>query len=155
MRKESRTVEINNKKAFHDYSVEDTYEAGIALVGTEVKSVKLGHAQIQDAFLRVGKNGTLILFNAQIDEYHYGNLANHDPKRQRYLLLHTREMRKIRNALEKDGYTGIALKMYIAHGLVKVRIGLGKGKKEYDKRHDLRKRAELREAERFLAGRHR
>ena len=151
MVKSSNAVEIKNKKAARDYIIGDTFEAGIVLQGTEVKSVKLGRAQINEAFVRVDKQGRPMLFNAQIDEYSFGNYANHDAKQQRYLLLHAREIRKVRNAIEQDGYTAIPLKMYVKHGLVKLLFGLCKGKKLYDKRHDLRKRTEMREAERYLS----
>ena len=153
MVKPSSAVEIRNKKAAHDYIIGDTFEAGIVLQGTEVKSVKLGRAQINEAFVRIDKQGRPVLFNAQIDEYSFGNYANHDTKQQRFLLLHAREIRKVRNAIEKDGYTAIPLKMYVTHGLVKLLFGLCKGKKLYDKRHDLRKRTEMREAERYLSNR--
>jgi SsrA-binding protein len=155
VRKHVNAIEIKNKKAFHDYVVGDTFDAGIVLRGTEVKSVKLGNAQIKEAFVRVDRKGTLVLFNAQIDEYAFGNLENHEPKRQRFLLLHRREIRKIRSAIEREGFSAIPLKMYVFHGLVKVKFALCRGKKLYDKRHDLRQRTELRETERFLAHRHR
>ncbi|MDE6576165.1 MAG: SsrA-binding protein SmpB [Opitutales bacterium] len=147
--------EIRNRKAAHDYIVGDTFEAGIVLRGTEVKSVKLGHAQINEAFVRIDKRGRPVLFNAQIDEYAFGNYANHDTKQERFLLLHSREIRHIRSALEQEGFSAIPLKMYVTHGLVKLLLGLCKGKKLYDKRHDLRQRTELREAERYLAQRYR
>jgi SsrA-binding protein len=155
MAKGTNSIEIRNKKASHDYVVGDTFEAGIVLQGTEVKSVKLGHAQIKEAFVRTDRKGAVILFNAQIDAYHFGNFSNHEAKRQRYLLLHQREIRRIRDALEKEGLTAIPLKMYVKHGLVKLLFGLCKGKKLYDKRHDLKQRTEMREAERFLSSRHR
>jgi SsrA-binding protein len=154
MVKHSNAIEIKNRRVFHDYAVGDVFDAGIVLQGTEVKSVKLGHAQINEAFVRIGKNGSPVLFNAQIDEYAFGNLANHEAKRQRFLLLHCREIRKIRNAIEREGFTAIPIKMYVFHGLVKVKFGLCKGKKLHDKRQDLRQRTEMREAERFLARRH-
>jgi SsrA-binding protein len=155
MAKHSHCIEIKNRKVFHDYAVGDTFDAGIVLQGTEVKSVKLGHAQINEAFVRIDKNGSPVLFNAQIDEYIFGNFANHETKRQRFLLLHQREIRKIRNAIERDGMSAIPLKMYIFHGLVKIKFALCKGKKLHDKRHDLRQRTEMRETERFLAHRNR
>lgn len=154
-RKEQAHPEIKNKKAYHDYDIRDTFEAGIVLLGTEVKSVKLGHAQIKEAFVRSDKHGNIILFNAQIDEYHYGNVLNHDPKRQRTLLLHKREIKKVRNAIEIDAMTAVPIKMYISHGLVKLQFGIGKGKKMYDKRLDLKQRVELREAERYISGKYR
>ncbi|MDR1435161.1 MAG: SsrA-binding protein SmpB [Puniceicoccales bacterium] len=155
MVKNSDALEIRNRKVSHDYVIGDTYDAGIVLQGTEVKSIKLGHAQIGEAFVRVDKKGALVLFNAQVDEYAFGNLSNHEAKRQRLLLLHRREIKKIRNAIERDGFSAIPLKIYIFHGLIKLKFALCKGKKLYDKRQDLRQRTELREAERFLAHRHR
>jgi SsrA-binding protein len=155
MVKHSNTIEIKHKKIFHDYIVGDTFDAGIILQGTEVKSVKLGHAQIGEAFVRIDRKGIPLLFNAQIDEYAFGNFANHDAKRQRPLLLRKREIKKIRDAIEREGFSAIPIKMYVVHGLVKVKFALCKGKKLYDKRHDLRQRSEMREAERFLAQRHR
>lgn len=148
-------VEIRNRKASHDYIIGETFEAGIVLHGTEVKSVKLGHAQINEAFVRIDRRGRPVLFNAQIDEYAFGNYANHEAKQERLLLLHSREIRKVQSALEQEGYSAIPLKMYVTHGLVKLLFGLCKGKKLYDKRHDLRQRTELREAERYLAQRYR
>jgi SsrA-binding protein len=155
MKKNPNAIEIRNKKASHDYTIGDTFEAGIVLQGTEVKSIKLGHAQINEAFVRTDRKGAVVLFNAQIDEYSFGNFANHEAKRQRHLLLHSREVRKVRNAIEKDGFTAIPLKMYAKQGLIKLLFGLCKGKKTYDKRQDLKQRAEMREAERFLSDRHR
>jgi SsrA-binding protein len=155
MAKSPNSVEIRNKKASHDYVVGDTFEAGIVLQGTEVKAVKLGHAQINEAFIRTNRKGAVLLFNAQIDEYSFGNLANHEAKRQRHLLLHQKEIRRVKNAIEIEGLTAIPLKMYVKHGLIKLLFALCKGKKTYDKRQDLRRRTEMREAERFLAGRHR
>ncbi|MDR1591180.1 MAG: SsrA-binding protein SmpB [Puniceicoccales bacterium] len=155
MIKHSTAIEIKNKKAFHDYVVGDIFDAGIVLRGTEVKSIKLGNAQIKEAFVRTDRKGALVLFNAQIDEYAFGNLENHEAKRQRFLLLHRREIRKIRNAIEREGFSAIPLKMYISHGLVKIQFALCKGKKLYDKRQNLRKRTEMRETERFLAHRNR
>ncbi|MDR1366926.1 MAG: SsrA-binding protein SmpB [Puniceicoccales bacterium] len=149
------SIEIKNKRASHDYVIGDTFEAGIVLQGTEVKSVKLGHAQINEAFVRTDRKGAVVLFNAQIDEYFFGNFSNHEAKRQRYLLLRQREIRKVKNAIEKEGLTAIPLKMYVKHGLIKLLFGLCKGKKLYDKRHDLKQRTEMREAERFLSNRHR
>jgi SsrA-binding protein len=155
MAKGPNSIEIKNRKASHDYVIGDTFEAGIVLQGTEVKSVKLGHAQINEAFVRTDRRGAVVLFNAQIDEYSFGNFSNHEAKRQRHLLLHKREIRRVKNAVERDGFAAIPLKMYIKHGLVKLLFGLCKGKKLYDKRHDLKQRTEMREAERFLSNRHR
>ncbi|MDR2807331.1 MAG: SsrA-binding protein SmpB [Puniceicoccales bacterium] len=155
MAHDSNTIEIKNKKASHNYFFGETFDAGIILQGTEVKSVKGGHAQINEAFVHIDKRGLPVLFNAQIDEYSFGNLANHEPKRQRTLLLHRREIRKVRNAIEQEGFSAIPMKMYVIHGLIKLKFALCKGKKLYDKRHELRQRTETREAERYLAERYR
>lgn len=154
-RENQNATEIRNKKASHDYLIFETFEAGIVLHGTEVKSVKLGHAQINEAFVRLDRKGLPVLFNAQIDEYTFGTCANHETKQQRRLLLHQREIRKLQEATEREGYTAIPLKMYVKHGLVKLLFGLCKGKKNYDKRHDLRERTEMREAQRYLSNRER
>lgn len=154
-RTESTHVEIKNRKAFHDYDIGETFEAGIVLCGSEVKSIKLGHAQIKEAFIRSDRKGQIVLFNAQIDEYYFNHSEPLNPTRQRYLLLHKKEIRKIRNAIEIEGLSAVPLKIYITHGLVKVLLGIGKGKKMYDKRQDLRKKAELRESERYIVNRYR
>lgn len=147
-----RYTEVRNAKALRDYAVEERFEAGIALRGTEVKSIRAGRAQINDAFGRV-KNGELWLMNAHIEEYAFGSYLNHDTRRSRKLLLHRSELRKIVQALEVEGRTLVPLRMYFKDALVKVEVGLGRGKKSYDKREDLRKKAELREVDRVLKSR--
>lgn len=141
--------EIRNSKAFHEYFVEETFEAGIELLGTEVKSIRMGKAQISDAFVRVEK-GQAILYHAHIDEYAFGNIHNHNPLRPRRLLLHKREIRDIQSASQAQGMSVIPLRMYIKHGLIKLEIAICKGKKLYDKRETLKKKMAMREAEKAL-----
>lgn len=142
-----RFREIRNSKALRDYSVDERFEAGIQLRGTEVKSIRAGKAQINDAFARVEK-GELWLYNAHIEQYAFGNIYNHDAKRIRKLLLHRRQIDKIRVALETGGGRAVVpLKMYFKEALVKVEVGLCTGKKLFDRRDDLKKKAEMREVE--------
>ena len=140
-----RYSETRNSKALRDYSVDERFEAGIQLRGTEVKSIRAGKAQINDAFGRVEK-GELWMHNAHIEQYAFGNIHNHDAKRIRKLLLHRRQIDKIRVALETGGGRAIVpLRMYFKDALVKVEVGLCTGKKLFDRRDDLKKKAELRE----------
>lgn len=145
-RKEDRFTEIRNAKASHQYIIHERYEAGIVLTGTEVKSIRMGKAQINEAFARVEK-GEVILFHAHISEYAFGTFANHNPVRPRKLLLNKSEIRKIQGAVEAGGRTLVPTRMYLKHGLVKVEIGVCTGKKLHDKRETLKKRTEMREAE--------
>lgn len=145
-RKEDRFTEIRNAKALHQYIIHERYEAGIVLTGTEVKSIRMGKAQINEAFARVEK-GEVILFHAHISEYAFGTWANHNPVRPRKLLLNKSEIRKIQGAVEAGGRTLVPTRMYLKHGLVKVEIGVCTGKKLHDKRETLKKRTEMREAE--------
>jgi SsrA-binding protein len=142
-----RYTEIRNAKARRDYFIEDKFEAGIALRGTEVKSVRNGRAQINDAFGRV-EQGEVWLHNAHIDPYEYGTDNNHDVRRLRKLLLHKHEIRKIAQALEAGGRALVPLRMYFKDALVKVEVALATGKKQFDKREDLKKRAQLRDGDR-------
>ena len=144
-----RNKEIRNAKVHHDYFVSDSYEAGIVLRGTEVKSVRLGKAQIRDSFARIDR-GEIILYHAHIDEYAFGNFNNHNPVRPRKLLLNKREIHKIAGAIESGGKTLIPTRMYIKHGLVKVELGICTGKKQHDKRETLKKKIDMREAERAM-----
>ena len=137
----------NNKKAFHDYFIEDTYEAGIALAGTEVKSLRSGKCSIKEAFVRV-ENGEVYVYGMHITPYEKGNIFNKDPLRVRKLLLHRQEIRKIQGHITQKGYTIVPLSVYFSGSLVKVEIGLAKGKKLYDKRQDIAKKDQRREAER-------
>ena len=144
-----RYTEVRNAKAGRDYFIEEKFEAGIALRGTEVKSIRGGHAQISDAFARVEK-GEVWLCNAHIDPYEYGTTSNHDARRQRKLLLNRSEIRKIAQALDAGGRVLVPLRLYFKDALVKVEVALGTGKKQFDKREDLKKRAELRDRERTV-----
>jgi len=145
----SRFTEIRNAKARRDYHIESTFEAGIALKGTEVKSIRAGRAQINDAFGRL-KKGELWLMNAHIEEYRFGTYSNHEPRRSRKLLLRRSELRKIDQALNQGGKSLIPLRIYMKQALVKVEVGLGIGKKLYDKRDDLKKKAVDREIDRAM-----
>ncbi len=144
--------EIRNRKAFKDYTVEATYEAGLALQGTEVKAIRAGNAQIDDAFVRMEK-GRAILYHAHIDPYAFGTNINHNPKRPRQLLLRKPELRKLTQANLVAGLSLIPLKLYFKNGWAKISLGVCTGKKLHDKRHDLKKRTELREAQREIKGR--
>ncbi len=144
--------EIKNRKASHDYFIGETFEAGIVLRGTEIKSLRSGQAQINDAFVRVdGKEA--ILYNARIAEYGFGNLNNHDPVSERKLLLHKKEILKLKSETASGGSAIIPLKIYFKKGLAKILIALATGKKLYDKREDLKKSAAMREAKRELSNR--
>ena len=136
----------NNKKAYHDYFIEDTYEAGISLVGTEVKSLRLGKCSIKEAYVRLAKDGAYIE-GMNITPYEHGNIFNRDPLRSRKLLLHKYELNKLRGKISMEGYTIVPLKVYLSKSLIKVEIGVAKGKKLYDKRHDIAKKDAKREAE--------
>jgi SsrA-binding protein len=145
-----KRVLVANKKARHDYFVEDTYEAGIQLVGSEVKSLREAHAVISDAYVMV-KNGEAFLISMQINEYPWANRWNHEPKRDRKLLLHRREIEKLAQATEREGYTALPLEVYLnADGRVKVLIGVCKGKRQYDKRQDQKRKDAAREVEAAL-----
>jgi SsrA-binding protein len=150
-----RYTEIRNSKALRDYSVDEKFEAGIQLRGTEVKSIRAGKAQINDAFARVEK-GEVWLYNAHIEQYAFGNIHNHDAKRIRKLLLHRRHIEKIREALETGGGRALVpLRMYFKEALVKVEVALATGKKNYDRRDDLKKRVEMREVDQAMKARRR
>ena len=138
-----------NKRARHDYEILETWEAGLVLTGTEVKSLRDGRAQITDAYAVV-KDGEVWLLNAHIAPYAMGNIWNHDPLRTRKLLLHKKEMLKLIGAVERKGLTVVALDMYFKDGRAKVRIGLARGKKQYDKRADLKERDDQRDMQRAL-----
>ena len=141
-----RKVIAQNKKARHDYAIEDTYEAGIALVGTEVKSLRAGRASLVDGFAEVD-GGEVFLHGVHIPVYTQGTWTNHEPRRVRKLLLHREEIAKIDGKVRERGYTVIPLSLYFKDGKAKVEIGLGRGKKSYDKRQALAERTAKREAE--------
>lgn len=129
----------NNKKAYHDYSIEEKFEAGMVLQGTEVKSLREGKANLNDSFAMV-KNGEAFLHNLHISPYAFGNRENHDPDRMRKLLLHKNEIGKLFSKIREQGYSLVPLRIYFKNGLVKVEMGLAKGKKLYDKREDMKKK---------------
>ncbi|WP_026509383.1 MULTISPECIES: SsrA-binding protein SmpB [unclassified Butyrivibrio] len=135
----------NNKKAFHDYFIEEKYEAGISLAGTEVKSLRQGKCSIKEAWVSIDK-GEAFICGMNISPYEKGNIFNKDPLRVRKLLLHKLEIRKLDQASQAQGYTLVPLEVYFKHGRVKVQIGLAKGKKLYDKRESTAKRDQQREA---------
>ena len=144
--KGSRLI-ANNKKAYHDYFIEETYEAGIALHGTEVKSLRMGKCSIKESFVRI-ENEEVYIYGMHIRPYEKGNNFNRDPLRVKKLLLHKSEIRKMKGKIAEKGYTLVPLKVYFNRSLVKVEIGLAKGKKLYDKRQDIAKKDQRREAER-------
>ena len=144
--KGSRLI-ANNKKAYHDYFIEETYEAGIALHGTEVKSLRMGKCSIKESLVRI-ENEEVYIYGMHISPYEKGNIFYRDPLRVKKLLLHKSEIRKMKGKIAEKGYTLVPLKVYFNRSLVKVEIGLAKGKKLYDKRQDIAKKDQRREAER-------
>ena len=139
----------NNRKARHDYNILDTYEAGISLTGTEIKSVRASKINIKDGFVQP-HNGELWLENVNISVYDQGNQFNRDPLRNRKLLLHKKEIRKISSTVQEKGITVIPLKVYLKHGFAKVLIGVAEGKRKYDKRETIKKRDQEREIQRIV-----
>ena len=144
----------SNRKAFHDFFIEDTYEAGLALVGTEVKSLRVGKANLRDSYAEIRK-GQIYLVGVHISPYEQGNLANHDPLRPRKLLLHKGEIDRIAIKVREKGYTIVPTRIYFKGSLAKVEIGLARGKRQYDKRADLAKKDAARDVARELRGRER
>ena len=144
----AQTVKLiaNNKKAYHDYFILDKYEAGISLHGTEVKSLRMGKCSIKEAFVRI-ENGEVIIYGMHISPYEKGNIFNKDPLRPRKLLMHKYEINKLMGKIKEKGMTLVPLKVYFKGSLVKVEIGLARGKKLYDKRQDIAKKDQRREAE--------
>ncbi|MFE8696582.1 SsrA-binding protein SmpB [Cytobacillus sp. FJAT-53684] len=136
-----------NKKAYHDFSIEETYEAGIVLQGTEIKSIRQGKVNLKESYARIDK-GEVFLIGMHISPYEQGNRYNHDPLRERKLLLHNKEISKLIGETKEIGYSLVPLKLYLKNGYAKVLIGLAKGKKKYDKREDLKKKEAKREVER-------
>ncbi len=145
--KEHTKLIANNKKAFHDYFIEEQYECGIVLVGTEVKSLRMGKCSIKESWVRI-ENGELWIMGMNISPYEKGNIFNVDPLRVRKLLMHRSEIVKLDNKVSRDGYTLVPLDVYFSKGRAKVRIGLAKGKKLYDKRETIAKKDRAREAAR-------
>ena len=137
----------NNKKAYHDYFILDKYETGIALAGTEVKSLRMGKCSIKESFIRI-EDGEVFIYGMHISPYEKGNIFNKDPLRVRKLLLHKSEINKLLGKIKEKGMSVVPLKVYLKGSLVKVEIGLAKGKKLYDKREDIAKKDQTREAQR-------
>ncbi|MGD6842867.1 SsrA-binding protein SmpB [Bacillus infantis] len=147
MPKGTGKVIAQNKKANHDYFIEETYEAGIVLQGTEIKAIRAGRVQLKDSYARI-INGEIFLINMHVSPYEQGNRYNHDPLRTRKLLLHNKEISKLIGETKEAGYSIVPLKMYLKNGFAKVLIGLAKGKKNYDKRETLKKKEAGRDIER-------
>lgn len=146
MAKSNGKLIANNKKAYHDYFIDDTYETGISLAGTEVKSLRMGKCSIKEAFVRI-ENEEVIIYGMHISPYEKGNIFNKDPLRPRKLLMHRYEINKLMGKIKEKGMTLVPLKVYFKGSLVKVEIGLARGKKLYDKRQDIAKKDQRREAE--------
>ena len=149
----SEKIICNNKKAFHDFFIEEKLEAGMVLTGTEVKSLRMGKANLNDSFALV-RNGEAFLNNLHISPYDFGNRENHDPDRMRKLLLHKKEITRLFSKIREQGYSLVPLRLYFKNGRVKVEMGLAKGKKLYDKREDLKKKDQKREMAQVLKERH-
>ncbi len=142
-------MEIKNKKATFNYFIEEDIEAGIVLQGTEIKSIKLGKAEIKDSFVRI-KNNEAYIVNMFVAKYEEGNIFNHEETRERKLLLHKKEIQKLKNAKEREGISLIPLKLYIKNSYAKVLVGVGKGKKLYDKKETIKKRDLEREVKKYI-----
>jgi SsrA-binding protein len=151
-RKTGRKIIAQNKKARHDYSIEDVYEAGVVLTGTEVKSLRLGRASLVDGFATID-DGEIFLRNVHIPEYEQGSWTNHEPRRTRKLLLHRAEILRLIGKTKESGLTLVPLSIYFSEGKVKVELALARGKRSYDKRQDLAKRDADREVRRALGRR--
>ncbi|MCM1569699.1 MAG: SsrA-binding protein SmpB [Roseburia sp.] len=145
-KKETQKLIANNKKAFHDYFIDEKYEAGIALHGTEVKSMRMGKCSIKESFIRI-EDGEVFVYGMHVSPYEKGNLFNKDPLRVKKLLLHKYEINKLQGKIKEKGYTLVPLQVYFKEGKVKVEVGLARGKKLYDKREDIAKKDQRREAE--------
>ena len=148
-KKDAKKTIANNKKAFHDYFVDDKYEAGIELFGTEVKSIRAGQINLKDSWCDI-KNGEIFVNGMHISPYEKGNIFNRDPLRVRRLLMHKREIMKLNAAIQQQGMTLVPLEVYLSGSRVKVAVGLGRGKKLYDKREDAAKRDMQRDIERHM-----
>lgn len=149
--KKNAPPKIENRKARHDYHVDETYEAGIVLKGTEVKSIREGKASLNEAFAFF-KNGEIWLKNMYIKPYKFGSYSNHDERRERKLLLKKREIREIDKSMHQKGFTLVPLKLYFKGGYAKVLMGLARGKKQYDKREDIKQKDVRRELDRKIKG---
>ena len=147
MKSEGQKLVANNKKAYHDYFIEEKFECGIVLHGTEVKSLRMGRCSIKEAYIRI-ENGEVYAYGMNISPYEMGNIFNKDPLRPKKLLMHKFEIRKLDQAVSRDGFTIVPLQVYFKDGRAKIEIGLAKGKKLYDKRQDIAKKDQRREHER-------
>ena len=147
--KESQKLIANNKKAYHDFFIDETYECGIALHGTEVKSMRMGKCSIKEAFVRI-EDGEVFVYGMHVSPYEKGNIFNKDPLRVKKLLLHKYEINKLLGKIKEKGYTLVPLQVYFKDGKVKVEIGLARGKKLYDKREAIAKKDQRREAEKVF-----
>lgn len=145
--RETKKLIANNKRAYHDYFIDETYEAGVALHGTEVKSLRMGKCNIRESFIRI-ENGEAFVYGMHISPYEKGNLFNRDPLRIKKLLLHRYEIRKLQEKIKEKGYTLVPLQVYFKNGMVKVEVGVARGKKLYDKREDIARKDMRRETER-------
>ncbi len=154
MNKKEQKVVARNKKALHDYFIEERYEAGLALRGTEVKSVRLGKVSIKESYAQIVR-GEVFVFGMHISPYEHGNIYNVDPLRTRKLLLHRKQIRKLETQVMQKGFTLVPLSIYIRDGLVKLELGLARGKKLYDKRETLAKKDEMRRIDREMSRRYR
>ena len=149
MAKEAMKLVANNKKAYHDYFIEEKYEAGVVLHGTEVKSMRMGKCSIKEAFIRI-ENGEMFAYGMHVSPYEKGNIFNKDPLRVKKLLLHKQEISRLTGQIAEKGYTLIPLQVYFKDGLAKVEIGLAKGKKLYDKRQNIAQKDQRREVEKEM-----
>ncbi len=147
MANEPMKLIANNKKAYHDFFIEEKYEAGLVLHGTEVKSLRMGKCSIKESFIRI-ENGEMFIYGMHISPYEKGNIFNKDPLRVKKLLLHKRETMKLLGKIKEKGYTLVPLQVYFTKGRAKIEIGLARGKKLYDKREDIAKKDQRRENER-------
>ncbi|MCM1133992.1 MAG: SsrA-binding protein SmpB [Clostridium sp.] len=149
MAKEEMKLVANNKKAYHDFFIEEKYEAGLVLHGTEVKSLRMGKCSVKEAFIRI-ENNEVFIYGMHISPYEKGNIFNKDPLRVKKLLLHKQQIRKLIGNSSEKGYTIVPLQVYFKDGRAKIEIGLAKGKKLYDKRQDIARKDQKREAEKEL-----
>ncbi len=149
MAKEDMKLVANNKKAYHDYFIEEKYEAGLVLHGTEVKSLRMGKCSVKEAFIRI-ENNEVFIYSMHISPYEKGNIFNKDPLRVKKLLLHKQQIRKLIGNSSEKGYTIVPLQVYFKDGRAKIEIGLAKGKKLYDKRQDIARKDQKREAEKEM-----
>ena len=150
-KKDSTSLIADNRKARHDYHIHETYEAGIALTGTEVKSIRQGRFNLKDSFCGI-ENGELFLYQAHISHYEQGNQFNHEPERTRKLLMHKAEIHKLLGQVKEKGFSLVPLNFHYSHGLIKVTVGLVTGKKNYDKRQDMAERDAKRDIQRRMKG---